>query len=206
MMSRLLLVLAATMGLVQACSDARPSEPDTTVPTAAPTSSSSTLAPPPNVAVIPSAIDAAYVNAVFAALDEVDAQATRIIKRTKRVPPEATDLLRAIYGTAELEGQVDAWYTSIAEDPELQRIHDPGRRRTTVERFITASPACIYAAVRRDYSQVAADPTPGPLEYVSLQPLDQANNPRGYNDTAWMITTDGYRDDGAEPRNPCSPG
>ncbi|MGI8683896.1 MAG: hypothetical protein ACR2MO_02130, partial [Acidimicrobiales bacterium] len=83
------------MGLVQACSDARPSEPDTTVPTAAPTSSSSTLAPPPNVAVIPSAIDAAYVNAVFAALDEVDAQATRIIKRTKRVPPEATDLLRA---------------------------------------------------------------------------------------------------------------
>ncbi|MDP9442421.1 MAG: hypothetical protein M3P34_09665 [Actinomycetota bacterium] len=158
----------------------------------------------PDVSVIPDVIDDAYLNAVLAELDEVDGEATRLVKATNRFPREAADLLNAIYSDDALRQQANLWLESFAEDPELKGIlPNPGNRKTTVLRLIEASPTCVWMAVRRDYSQVATDATPGPVEYVALRPLDRSNDPQGRNRTAWMITTDGYRSDDTEPSNPC---
>ncbi|MGQ0520824.1 MAG: hypothetical protein ACT4PX_06720, partial [Actinomycetota bacterium] len=86
------------MGLA-ACSGGGDSSADPTVPTAATTSS--TPAPAIDVSVVPATIDEPYLNAVLAALDEIDGEATRIIVATKRFPPEAADLLNTIYSDAE---------------------------------------------------------------------------------------------------------
>src|SRR3954447_16713594 len=50
---------------------------------------------------IPTVIDAAYVNRVLAGLDAVNGEAVRLVVRSKTIPREAYDRLRAIYGTDE---------------------------------------------------------------------------------------------------------
>ncbi len=198
--TRGLLFVAAVLAL-PACSGGADGTPSTSVPTSKSTMSTTAA---PDVSTIPSVIDEAYLNAVLAALDEVDGQATRVIKATKRFPPEAADLLNAIYSDEEFDKQANAWLQTLAEDRDLVGLlADPGSRKTKVERVIAASPSCVWIEVRRDYSQVATHATPGPLEYVALQPLDRSNDPQRHNPTAWMITIDGYRSDGKEPSNPC---
>lgn len=186
-----------------ACSDGGDRTADPTVPTAATTSS--TAAPAIDVSVVPATIDEPYLNAVLAALDEIEGEARKIIVATKRFPPEAADLLNAIYSDKAFEAEAEVWFAAIGSDPELKGARpDQGRRVTAVERVIDASPSCVWVAVRRDYT--ATDVSPGPLrtEYVALEPLDRTNDPKGRNPTPWMITTDGFRSDGTEPSNPCA--
>ncbi|MGH9151209.1 MAG: hypothetical protein ACRD03_02120, partial [Acidimicrobiales bacterium] len=117
----------------------------------------------------------------------------------------AADYLNAIYSDEEFTRQVDVWAASLVRDIELKDIRpSPGNRATTIERIIAASPSCVWLAVKRDYSLVNFDPGPDRVEYVALEPLDPSNDPLGVNRTAWMVTTDGYRQDGTEPSNPCS--
>ncbi len=196
------LLVAVSLGLA-ACSGGGEGAADPTVPTAP--STSSTLAPAAiDVSVIPEKIDEAYLNAVLAALDEVDGQATRIIFATKRFPPEAADLLNSIYSDDAFEDESEVWFRSIADDPELKGIKpSPGNRKSEVQRIIAAAPTCVWLAVKRDHSQVNVDPGPERTEYLALQPLDRSNDPQGRNPTAWMITVDGFREDGREPSNPC---
>ena len=190
--------------VVAGCRASEGSPPEATVRTAPSTSSTTASI---DVSVIPSVIDEPYLNAVLAALDEVDGEATRLIYAQKKLTPEAVDLLNAIYSDDQTDRQAAIWLDEIVGDPELTGIRpDTGQRRTTVERLISASPACVFIEVRRDYSRVAVDGTPGPLEYLALRPLDSSNDPEGRNRTAWMITADGYREDGAEPSDPCRRG
>jgi len=141
---------------------------------------------------------------VLAALDEVDSEATRMIVAAKNVTPAAADHLNAIYSDEEFTRQVENWTLSLARDIELKGIRpSPGNRVTTIERIIAASPTCVWLAVKRDYSAVNFDPGADDTEYVALEPLDPGNDLRGVNRTAWMITVDGFRDDGLEPSNPC---
>ncbi len=195
-------LLVAVILALAACSGSGDNSADPTVPTAA--STSSTTARAIDVSIIPEKIDEAYLNAVLAALDEVDGQATRIIVATKRFPPEAADLLNAIYSDEAFEDESEVWFRSIADDPELKGIKPrPGNRKSQVHRIIAAAPNCVWLAVKRDHSQVNFDPGPERTEYLALQPLDRANDPRARNPTAWMITVDGFREDGREPSNPC---
>ena len=196
------LLVAVSLGLT-ACSGNGDSTADPTVPTTA--SPSSTSAKPAiDISVIPEKIDEAYLNAVLAALDEVDGQATRIIVATKRFPPEAADLLNSIYSDEEFDRQAELWFASIGHDPQLKGIRpDPDRRKTAVERIIAASPQCIWLAIRRDYSAVNFDPGPGETEYLALEPLDRSNDPKQSNKTPWMITYDGKLRDGMQPKTPC---
>jgi hypothetical protein len=187
--------------VVAGCRASEGSPPEATVPTA-PSTSSTTA--PIDVSVIPPVIDEPYLNAVLAALDEVDGEATRLIYRQKKLTPEAVDLLNAIYSDDQTDRQANIWLQSLVEDPGLSGIlSDPGVRRSQVDRLISASQVCVFVRVRRDYSKVAVDSTPGPLEYLVLRPLDRSNDPNNRNRTAWMITADGYRDDEAEPSDPC---
>lgn len=195
------LLVAVSLGLA-ACSGGGEGTADPTVPTAP--STSSTTARSIDVSVIPEKIDEPYLNAVLAALDEVDGQATRIIVATKRFPPEAADLLNSIYSDEEFDRQAELWFASIGDDPELQGIKpNPGSRKTIIERVISATPACAFLAVRRDYSRVNFEPGPDRTEYLALVPLDPSNNPKGANTTAWMIIADGLRKDAKEPSSPC---
>jgi hypothetical protein len=189
--------------VLAACAGGDDETPDPTVPTAVSTTSTTAT---PDVSVIPDRIDEPYLNAVLAALDQVDGDATRIIHSTKRLPPDAADLLNAIYSDEWFRVVTDNWFESLGMDPQLGGIRaNPGNRRTTVERVISASPQCVWIAVRRDRSAVNVEPGPTRTEYVSLQPLDPENNKGNVNPTPWMITGDGYRQDGSEPSNPCSP-
>lgn len=205
-------VAVATLGLgLSACNDGGPAPADPTVPTAVSSSSSvATTAPSsttktPDVSVIPATIDAAYLNAVLAALDEVDGQATRIIKADKRFSTAAADLLNAIYSDGAFSKQSEAWYSALSEDPDLTHlIANPGNRRTTVDRVLTASPQCVWIAVTRDHSASASSPAPPDDEYLTLRPLDRTNDPAKVNPSPWMIDAEGATKDGSEPSNPCA--
>ena len=51
---------------------------------------------------VPAVIDIAYVNRVLAGLDAVIGDVTRIVVRTRTIPPDAYDRLKAAYGTNDL--------------------------------------------------------------------------------------------------------
>lgn len=199
--------VALTVGvalLFGGCADRKGPGPQTTVPTAAPTTSTAPAPPAPDVTKVPAVIDTAYVNAVLAAIDEVDGQATRLIVSAKKLEPEAGRRLQAIYSVEQLQLEVERWLTGLAQDPEVTGIlPKPGNRRTVVERIIAATPTCLWLAVRRDYSKVNVDPGADRTEYVGLQPLDPRNNPGNVNPTPWVIFVDGLRRDATEPANPC---
>lgn len=175
-----------------------------TVPSSVSTTSTTAV---PDVSVIPEVINEAYLNAVLAALDAVNGEAVRIIVATKRFPPDAADHLNAIYSDEEFQIQAEAWLTALAKDRQLSSIKpDPGNRKTTVRRIISASRECVWSEVERDHSGSSTMPvTPRP-QYVALRPLDRSNDPRKLNPTAWMIAVEGFNQDGSEPGNQCEDG
>lgn len=195
--------MTASFVALSGCDDNAVSTADPTVPTAASSSTSST-APAPDVSAIPETIDEPYLNAVLAALDEVDGEATRIIKASKRIFPEAADVLNSIYSDEAVLIQTQNWADSIVRDPELGGVRpEPGNRRTTVERIIAASPTCVWLATKRDRSTVNVNPGPTRTTYIAMKPLDPSNDPNDVNRTAWMIVQEGLLSDGSEPPNPC---
>lgn len=211
-MRRSLAAVVSVIGLAAAaCNGGGESGADPTVPTAPPTSSTAvtTSTTPttavPDIATIPPVIDAAYMNRVLAALDKVDTAAVRVVMETRTVPPAAAELFNSIYADESFSVKVDSWLSALQRDPDLKGLRRPlGDRHTTVERFITNTPTCVWMAVKRDYtrSDVAPPPTPR-IEFLALKPLDANNDPRDHNATAWMITADGTNVDGSEPANQC---
>lgn len=192
------------ISVLAACNDGGTDDPDTTVPTAVSSSTSSTAVAAPDITVVPATIDEPYVNAVLAALDEIDGRATRMIVATKTVPEEALGLLRAILGNDEFLIESREWVDALARDPQGTGFHpNPGNRLTTVERILTRSPTCIWMAVQRDRSKVNIDPGPVRTEYVALERLEASNDPTRTNATPWAILVDGLAADGSEPANPC---
>ena len=184
-----------------ACTDKGDNTPDPTVPTAVSTTPPTTQV---GIDTIPEVIDAPYLNRVLAAIDSVDTSAIRVVVKTKGVPPEAAEIFNSIYSDEWFPNVVDAWIQALQRDSDLSTLKRPlGDRHTTVERLITVTPNCIWMSVRRDYSDSDAKPRPPRTEFVALMPLDPANNPKNINPTAWMIITDGFRQDGTEPSSPC---
>ena len=197
------IALVVGISVLAGCSNGDGTAADPTVPTAAVTTAEPATTVP-DVSSIPATIDEPYLNAVLAALDEVDGQATRLIYATKKFTPEAADLLNAIYSDEETDRHANAWIAGLSRDPQLSSIKpNPGNRQTTVSRLITVTSTCVWMAVDRDHtadSVVAAAPR---VEYVALRPLDRSNDPERRNPTAWMIAADGFNADGSEPGNQC---
>lgn len=193
-------VFAATLSVV-GCRPSEGTPPEATVPTA-PSTSSTTA--PIDVSIVPPVIDVPYLDAVLAALDEVDGEAGRMIVAEKRFTPEAAVLLNSIYSDDRFQVQAEAILSALAQDPTLSSVKpDPGPRRSKVERIITASPSCVWLAVLRDHAASSVNPAPPRTEFVALRPLDHSNDPERHNPTAWMIDTEGFNADGSEPGNPC---
>ena len=192
----ILLGLLALAGLGACGGNDTPSSAGATVPKA---TSSTTPADP---YAIPPTIDAAYLNKVFAALERVDGDATRLILQSKTLPPEAARRLRAIYDEEEFKAQVDLWLDLITKKELGRSKPNPGDRVTTVRQVLRGGGDCTYVAVARDYSQIIGDPAPT-AEYVGLKPSDATRDPADLNPTPWMIFFDGSNRDGSAPPDPC---
>lgn len=187
--------------LLAGCTGGQAAAPDPTVPTRPATVPTTAT---PDVSKVPVSIDAAYVTAVLAALDEVDGRATRLIVSAKKVTPEAVDLLQAIYSHQQLENELAIWVSSIADDPGFTGVlPNPGSRRTAVKEILAVRPNCLWLAVGRDYSKVNVVPGPDRTEYVALQPIDRVDDPGHVNPTPWTMTVNGLRRDGTPPSSPC---
>ena len=195
------LAVAVIASLLGACSggddDAGPAA---TVPVEQSTTSTTAAV---DVSAIPAVIDEAYVNRVLAALDAVDGEATRIIVHNRRLVPEATARLRAIYDEAEFRKQVEAWLMELQKG--LQGLRpDPGPRKTTVMRVLEKADDCILSSVTQDFSASAIRDEPPNVAYVLLVPLDRSRDRSGLNPTAWMIHEEGYNRDGSVPQGLCA--
>ena len=193
------LLLAASAAACDSDSGAARSSSSNTVATEpAPTTTTSPYA-------VPAVIDEAYINRVLAGLDAAVGDVLRIVMRTKTIPPEAYDRLRAIYADPTfMQVKIDGYQRDIREQFKSYRP-TPGNRASTVSRVISARPSCVFVEVRRDYSAVGLNPLAQlDKQWVGLRPLDTSRDPGGYNPTSWALIYDGFPPDRSQPIDPCA--
>jgi hypothetical protein len=158
---------------------------------------------PPPAAPAAGAEETATVDRILAGLDAVMGDVQRNLVRDRRITPEVTDGLRAIYVGPELLNQIDAFRADVANGLVGMK-NPPGKRVTTVSRLITVSPICIFVEVTRDYSPVTAGAAPRPASlYVVLVTKTEADDPRQLNPTPWAMLYDGVQVDGSQPEDVC---
>lgn len=158
---------------------------------------------PPPPAAPAGAEETAAVDRILAGLDGVMGDLQRILVRERRITPEVTERLRAIYVGPELLNQIDAFRADVANG--LVGVKNPpGNRVTTVSRLITVSPICIFVEVTRDYAPVTEGAAPRPASlYVILVTKSEGDDPRQLNPTPWAMLYDGVQVDGSQPEDVC---
>ena len=165
-------------------------------------SSGGSSAPPPT-APAAGAEETATVDRILAGLDGVMGDLQRILVRERRITPEVTERLRAIYVGPELLNQIDAFRADVANGLVGMK-NPPGNRVTTVSRLITVSPICIFVEVTRDYAPVTEGAAPRPASlYVVLVTKTEADDPKQLNPTPWAMLYDGVQVDGSQPGDVC---
>lgn len=158
---------------------------------------------PPPAAPAPGAEETAAVDRILAGLDGVMGDLQRVLVRERRITPEVTERLRAIYVGPELLNQIDAFRADVANDL-VGLKNPPGNRVTTVSRLITVSPICIFVEVTRDYSPLTEGAAPRPASlYVILVTKSEGDDPRQLNPTPWAMLYDGVQVDGSQPEDVC---
>lgn len=194
---RILFGLLALVAAGSCGGDKAPAATGATVRKAAPTTV------PADPYAVPATIDKAYLDRVFAALERVDGDATRIIVAKGTMVPDASARLRAIYAEDEFQAQVNLWLDIVIQK-QLDRFKNPpGDRLSRVDRVLTGRRDCVFVGVLRDYSAITSTTSPPAVEYVTLRPADAARDQANLNPTPWMISSEGYKSDGSVPRDPC---
>jgi len=196
-------VAVAVLTLLAACRESGSASPPVsgaTVPTAAPTTTTT------NPYAVPPVIDAAYFNRVLAGLEAAYGDLLRIVYTTRSIPPEVIDRIKALYAT---NGQVNLTLADIQE--EMRRnfstyLPSPGNVRTTVADLISATSSCMYAKVDRDYSAVVHNPSPLlRTQWMAVRRLPIAESTAPFNPTGWGIIYEGVTSTLQAPTvNPCS--
>jgi hypothetical protein len=173
--------------------DGRADGPTATVPTT-----------PPDPYAVPAVIDEAYVNRVLAALDQAVGDVVRIVVSTKTLSPEAIERLQALYVGDALQLEFQIFQADLFNDLAGYEP-SPGNVRTRVTKLITVRPACIFAQVSRDFSEVSIAPDPRlTTQWVELIPLTPSADPSDHNVTPWMFAYDGFQRDFSQPEDPCA--
>jgi hypothetical protein len=153
---------------------------------------------------VPAVIDEAYVNRVLAGLDQAVGDVTRLVVSSRTIPREAVERLKALYVGRSLQLSVDLYQDDIFNNFEGYR-ESPGNQATTLVRLIDVNPGCIFAQVNTDFSAVSLYPDPALSNaWVALVPLDDSQDPNGYNPTRWAFASEGFRKDLSQPENPCA--
>ena len=188
--------------LLAACNNdgtAAPPASDPTVPTLAPTTTTT------NPYAVPAVIDAAYVNRVLAGLDAAVGDIVRLVVRTKAIPREAIEQLKATYLDQQLlQLQIDSFQTDLRGGLQGYRA-EPGNARTTVTELITALQSCIYVKVNRDVSAVAtsSDPRLG-TQWIAIRHTSSPGS-FNFNPTGWGYVYEGFQRNLTAPTvNPCT--
>ena len=184
-MRTLVVAVGVVLALVSGCSDSRSSGvPATTV-------------------AFGDADQVATLNRILAGLDGVMGDLQRILVQERRITPEVTDRLQAIYTGPELLNQIDAFQADVANGLTGYK-NPPGNRVTTVSRLITASPICVFAEVTRDYAPLTEGLASGPTSlYVVLVAKSETDDPQQLNPTPWTMLYDGVQVDGSQPEDVC---
>lgn len=153
---------------------------------------------------VPTVIDAAYVNRVLAGLDAAVGDVTRMVVRTRTIPREAYDRLRAIYANdGSLQLAIDIIQNDIRRDLPGYSV-EPGNQVTRVVELITNNSACIFVRVSRNYSAIGPGASPtSDKNWVALRRLDQARDFNGYNSVGWAFAYEGFTPDRSQPTDPC---
>lgn len=183
-----------------ACSSAEPAAqelPSATVPTAPATTTTT------DPYAVPAVIDAAYVNRVLAGLDAVVGDVVRMVVRTRTIPREAYDRLRAIYATdARLQLKIDSLQQDLRAGLAGYRLPEPGNKLSTVTEVLSQRQGCIFMQVSRDYSASSLNPSPQlTTQWIALRLLEHSRDPNGYNATGWSYLYEGF-DRGFLPPSP----
>lgn len=153
---------------------------------------------------VPAVIDVAYVNRVLAGLDAAMGDATRLVLRTRTIPREAYDRLRAIYGNDDwLQLAIDNFQADMRRQFTGYRA-EPGNKISTVTELITSSPSCVFVRTVRDYSPIGASSKTADVQWIALKPLQMSRDPNGYNPTGWAFIFEGFPIDRSVPANPCA--
>lgn len=159
--------------------------------------------PPATTVASEDAEEVATVNKVLAGLDGVVGDVERRLVKDRKITPDVTDRLRAVYTGPELLNQIDAFRSDVA-DGLVGFKNPPGNRVTTVTRLITASPICVFAEVARDYSPATEGMASRPAKmYVVLVTKSAVDDPKQLNPTPWALLYDGVQADGSQPEDIC---
>jgi hypothetical protein len=180
-MKRLVIALCvASLGLA-ACSSARPHASAPLSPT------STTVAKPADPYAIPAVITPAYVDSVFAALNHVNGDASRLLVADRTVNKGVTSILRSIYNDPLYAEQVKIAGQSLQGNLSDVR-HPVGDIRTVVAQLISGSGSCIFVRTRSDYAAVVTNPgPPAGSEYFELRPTQVGDNSTSINPTPWSM-------------------
>jgi len=160
----------------------------TTSAARAPTTSTTAVAADPYA--IPEVIDAAYVNRVLAALYKVDGDAVREVLASRTVGAAAITKQSQIFSGDQLAIELRNLALVTTDDPS-QYQSPPGDRRAIVDALVLATPTCIVALARSDFSDVIMAPAPDDpsgVEVVVMAPAPPAVRIIGINPTPWSIT------------------
>jgi len=152
---------------------------------------------------VPAVIDVAYVNRVLAGLDAAMGDVTRLILRTRTIPREAYDRMRAIYDNDErLQLAIDSFQSDMRRNFAGYRP-DPGDKKTTVTELLTVTRPCVFVRVTRDYTAVGQNSSSADTQWIALRRLDTSRDPHGFNKTQWAFSYEGYTDTRSQPSDPC---
>lgn len=194
------LVVVGLLGAACGGSDDRADlGPTATVPEA-PSSTTTT-----NPYAVPEVIDVAYVNRVLAGLDQAVGEVVRLVVKTKTIPPEAVERLKALYVGEFLQLTIDGFQKDMRNGFAGYQA-SPGNKKTTVAGLRSARSDCIFAEVRRDFSEVSLDPNPQlSTQWVALtQSGNSDGNGYHYNPTLWRFKYDGFQPGFVAPKDPCA--
>ena len=186
----------AVLCLLVACSDAEPTpsaEPSATVATAPATTTTT------DPYAVPAVIDEAYVNRVLAGLDAVVGDVVRMVVRTRTIPREGVDRLRAVYGTDEaLDRILNSLSISVSQGLSGFR-NEPGDKKSRVVELLIRSSACVFAKISRDFSAVSVgSPATDDIQWVVLRRSVPARDAHSYNSIGWTYYYEGY-ESGRQP-------
>ena len=137
-----------------ACSDGMPAaQPSATVGTGPPrTTTTDPFAVPP-------VIDSAYLNRVLAGLDAAVGDVVRMIVRTKTIPREGYDRLRAVYGTDSLlQLKIDSLQRELRDGLPGYRLPEPGDKVSLVREILSAGGQCAFARDRQGPDPLHLEP------------------------------------------------
>ncbi len=180
-------------------SSAEKAGPTATVATEVPTTATT------NPYAVPPVIDAAYINRVLAGLDAAVGDIVRLVVRTKTIPPEAYNRLKALYADPGfMQIKIDGYQRDIREEFKSYKS-DPGNKVSTVSKVITSRPTCIFVQVNRDYSAVGLTTLPElNVQWIGLRLSEALSDPARYNPTPWSYIYDGFPPDHSQPVDPCA--